>query len=268
VTIIVKEFPGAIMGSWIDKWAKKTATTSTTQTAAPSDVATSAEPVEPPSRRDFLKKAGIVGGAAWSIPVMQTVLAPMASASTNTPLGGACNDLDPCANGAAYCNGSVCGGKGAVCTGLCAVSTCANGQCGGGGGSCYNNSQCVSHICKTGKCRAKLGAACTKPGNCFSGRCSGGVCVRASAGGGCLNDAGCKTGRCNTTSKTCRQAVRGGGCWVDTDCAKPGNRNINCSKSGSSEPFVCGGKGAVCSNSADCDSTASGNRCPNGHCKA
>ena len=77
---------GAVMGSWLDRWAKNTATSGSVD-VSPS-VAASAEPVEPPSRRDFLKKAGIVGGVAWSIPVMQTVMAPMASASAGTPIGG------------------------------------------------------------------------------------------------------------------------------------------------------------------------------------
>lgn len=257
------------MGTWFDRWAKNTATGSTVDASPSVDDVAPAESIEPPSRRDFLKKAGIVGGVAWSIPVMQTVMAPMASASTNTGLGGACNDLGTCASGAAYCNGSICGGVGAICTGLCAVSTCSNGQCGGGGGDCYNGNQCVSNICSShGKCKAKIGAVCTKPAHCFSKRCSGGVCAKGSAGGGCTKNKGCKSGRCNKTSQTCRVAVLGGGCWVDTDCGKPANRNINCSKSGSSEPFVCGGKGAVCSSSADCSSTQSGNLCHNGHCKA
>ena len=64
------------MGSWLDKWAKRAAT------AAPSDVPPTGSTAESTpqrpaaSRRDFLKKAGIVGGVAWSVPVMQTVLAP------------------------------------------------------------------------------------------------------------------------------------------------------------------------------------------------
>ena len=109
------------MSSWLDRWAKRAAEAPPTplsdaEMSASPDVARPAS-----SRRDFLKKAGIVGGVAWSVPVLQTVMAPAASAASNTPLGQPCNDLSTCANGTAYCSGTCCGGLGAVCgTALCA----------------------------------------------------------------------------------------------------------------------------------------------------
>lgn len=113
------------------------------------------------SRREFLRKTALVGGAAWSVPVLQSVLAPVASASVGTPLGGPCTDLMACAGGTAFCNGATCGGVGAVCSGgaLCAGSTCATngkdkGQCGGKGTSCTADDQCMSGNChKNGKCK-------------------------------------------------------------------------------------------------------------------
>jgi len=157
------------MGCWLDKWAKRAATAAPTDVSAskatPSNGAVAQSSAS--SRRDFLKKAGIVGGVAWSIPVMQTVAAPMASAShAGGPCsggGGTCGTLlpghtgtcAPCTNGVACgassdctagvtCSGrnggpTVCGGPGATCTTANQATTCfysncsGNGQCGGAG---------------------------------------------------------------------------------------------------------------------------------------
>ena len=146
---------------------------------------------------------------------------------------------------------------------LCASAPVNNGQCGGGGGRLLPTTTSASRTSATEhKCRAKIGATCTSQATASADVVLAAFALRVPPAAVALKDKGCKTGRCNTTSKTCRPAVLGGGCWVDTDCAKPGSSNINCSKSGSPEPFVCGGKGAVCSASADCSSTQSGNLCP------
>ncbi len=69
------------MSSWLDGWARRAAE------ATPNAPQTSEAPSRGDAgyaRRDFLKKAGIVGGVAWSVPVLQTVMAPAASASVGT----------------------------------------------------------------------------------------------------------------------------------------------------------------------------------------
>ena len=131
------------MAGWLDRWAKRAAE------AAPADAQiTASSPAEtsqtPSSRRDFLKKAGIVGGIAWSVPVMQSVMAPAASASVNTPLGGNCNDLAACNGGNSFCNGAICGGPGAVCGATCVSGvSCGSGICGGQNAACTTNAQCA-----------------------------------------------------------------------------------------------------------------------------
>ena len=105
------------MSSWLDGWAKRAAGSSS---SPPSDTETP-ESSAPSSRRDFLKKAGIVGGVAWSVPVLQTVMAPAASASLGTTLGANCPaPSSPCNGGTANCSPIfpyVCGGLQAVCVG-------------------------------------------------------------------------------------------------------------------------------------------------------
>jgi hypothetical protein len=135
------------MSSWLDRWAKRAAEAPPTplsdaEMSASPDVARPAS-----SRRDFLKKAGIVGGVAWSVPVLQTVMAPAASASVNTPLGGNCPAGGvPCANGGANCAPTapyVCGGTGALVPGGCpnngsqgAIGKCVTGRCIKGSDTC------------------------------------------------------------------------------------------------------------------------------------
>jgi hypothetical protein len=253
------------MGGWLDGWAKRAAQASP---AVESDVAprvdSSGGSASASSRRDFLKKAGIVGGIAWSVPVMQTVMAPAASASLNTALGGNCDGSPPnsgpgssCAAGNAICSPlNVCGGVGASCAGgkACFSSNCSGAAgpqqnvCGGTRATCTADSQCSSgKYCDSGVCKADVGGSCTVGTNsdCLSGVCSGaGVCQAAALGSPCRSNAG---------------------------CANSGGSNINCSPaSGFLRPYTCGGQGAVCSASDDC-SAGSGNRCTGNNpstCKA
>ena len=109
------------MGSWLDRWAR--------HAAAPSEA-----PARPasahPTRRDVLKQAGVVGGLVWTVPVIQTALAPAASAS-GVGIGQPCSpDGDPCSDGS-ICFTGVCGAKGAPCgaDAQCASLTCRNGKC-------------------------------------------------------------------------------------------------------------------------------------------
>jgi len=116
------------MSSWLDRWAKRAAEAPPTplsdaEMSASPDVARPAS-----SRRDFLKKAGIVGGVAWSVPVLQTVMAP-AHAASNTQLGDPCTGTGLCNSGLAFCNGSQCGGPGASAPGCASGGVSAAGQC-------------------------------------------------------------------------------------------------------------------------------------------
>lgn len=137
------------MSSWLDRWARRAA--EATPTPAQDAVAPS-HPASPSTRRDFLKKAGIVGGVAWSVPVLQTVMAPAASASVGLVKGDACTapnvNGDVCGDGSRCFNG-ICGLVGAVCTNgtgitQCVSSECSTGQCGGKNASCAGSLVCAS----------------------------------------------------------------------------------------------------------------------------
>jgi hypothetical protein len=105
----------------------------------------------PSSRRDFLKKAGIVGGIAWSVPVLQTVMAPMASASAGPTKGSACtggtNDNGLVCGDGSRCFNGICGAPGATCTGTgtaqCVTSECSTSVCGGFNASCAGSNVCA-----------------------------------------------------------------------------------------------------------------------------
>lgn len=162
---------------WIDRWAR--------QAAAPVDRAAPAasSPHVGVSRRTFLKRAATVGAVAWSVPVLQSVAAPAASASVGTALGDPCNDLGVCAGGDAYCNGTVCGGVGALCpTSICASGLPCSGHtggaetCGGPGATCSSSAACTYGNCNGIRCGGLLAtcatsAECRGNWNCSSGRC-------------------------------------------------------------------------------------------------
>ena len=114
-----------------------------------------------------------MAASLWSVPVLQTVMAPAASASAGTPLGDPCNDLGTCNGGNAYCNGAVCGGVGALCpASVCAVGLQCSGRsggtrtCGGPGAACSAGGQCTNGNCGVfGSCGG-LGATCTNNAQC------------------------------------------------------------------------------------------------------
>jgi hypothetical protein len=254
------------MDSWFDRWAKRRSTPGTAASSAPDT--TSADQSGHSSRRDFLVKAGLVGGAVWTVPAMQSVLAP-ASAASGTSIGSACTNIGDACGDNTYCGtNGICGGLGATCGAGCFNSSCKNGTCGGSGATCTKNKQCSSKICTSGHCRGKVGAVCHKGSDCQSERCSNaGVCAKGAAGVPCTFNSDCKTGHCNQQSRTCNAAHLGGGCWTNSDCKNTGSSHIHCSQPQSQEPKICGGKGAVCHSDSDCASSAS-HACKNGHCKA
>jgi hypothetical protein len=162
---------------WIDRWAR--------QAAAPVDRADPApsSPHVGVSRRTFLRRAAAIGTVAWSVPVLQSVAAPAASASVGTALGDPCNDLGVCAGGDAYCNGTVCGGVGALCpTSICASGLPCSGHaggaetCGGPGATCSSSAACTYGNCNGIRCGGLLAtcatsAECRGNWNCNGGRC-------------------------------------------------------------------------------------------------
>lgn len=134
------------------------------------------------SRRDVLKRAGIIGVATvWATPIVQSVGAPAFAAT------GICIPSDPsgcggtCPNKCAFgltctttadcnaglsCSGGVCKiADGQNCSGANPTgdASCASGKCGGSG------SQKV--------CLRSTGAACTAGSQCASGTCTALVCT-------------------------------------------------------------------------------------------
>jgi hypothetical protein len=145
---------GYLMGGWLDRWAKRAADDAST--AAPASEASAAPAVSSSStsRRDFLKKAGIVGGAAWSIPVLQTVMAPAASASAGSVIGQPCSPAGVVCGDTSVCFGGLCGAPGATCSGgqPCFNSSCSGSPatCGGQNAACTSNANCApGKTCKT-----------------------------------------------------------------------------------------------------------------------
>jgi hypothetical protein len=144
------------MAHWLDRVAKRAASATPEQTAASARDSRDDTPVplssSARSRRDFMKKAAVVGGLAWSVPVIQSVVVPAAAASGQTQIG------DPCTN-----YGGLCGDS----------SVCFNGVCGSPGASCANANPCFNSACsgKTQTCGGQL-AYCTDDSQCASGNCN------------------------------------------------------------------------------------------------
>jgi hypothetical protein len=94
-----------------------------------------------------MKKAAVIGGVAWSVPVIQSAVAPASAASGGGPnLGEGCSSPGTaCADGS-FCSPNLfCGGVGAACpAGLCIDADCSSSTkiCGGKNASCKNGQTC------------------------------------------------------------------------------------------------------------------------------
>ncbi|HUW16278.1 MAG TPA: hypothetical protein VMW94_04310, partial [Actinomycetes bacterium] len=115
-----------------------------------------------PTRREVLRRGAIIGAAVWTVPALQSALAPAAAASpppvctVNCPPGSACATNTNCS------------------TGLCLNGICVIPY--PGGGTCTANSQCQSGNCLGGTCAAAWpGTTCTSSSQCLSGKCAGGT---------------------------------------------------------------------------------------------
>ena len=178
------------MSSWLDRLARKTA-------AAEASVPNGDEGF---SRREALRRAGIIGAAVVAVPVMDSVLSP-AFASTSGGGGGTCTSpSDPSA---------MCGGKdkkncprcsfGKVCTDNqdCISKACVQphggrGTCGPSpdGGDCYENNDCRKGSTCVGYKSNHVGICQPKPKHDVA---KGGACT---TDGNCTGDLVCLNGKC------------------------------------------------------------------------
>ncbi len=188
------------MAGWLDKAAKVVAGRSARQEpAAPAAAADSGI-----SRRDALKRAGVVGAVVWTAPLVESVLAPsfaMASPGTTTCTGA--SDLT-----------HKCGG-----TGGC--PKCYAGK------TCTADSDCVSNECTkakgatSGTCaKSNAGEGCESGSDCLSGKCqSDGTCAKSTvSSGSCQTDADCTTNKCQVSTGTCQKVGQGKPCAEGPDC--------------------------------------------------
>ena len=160
------------MGDWLDGWARRAARSKDEPTSAASSL----------SRRQLLKRAGVVAGAAWTVPLIRTALAPPASASPgcapNCVNGTSCVSSIECASG--YCNPT---------THLCATS--GKGWATSG---CSQDSDCWSDVCgNNNRCEAgDLSAPCRTAADCKSDvNCSTTTYTCGGTGASCTNDNKC-----------------------------------------------------------------------------
>lgn len=186
----LKESPGAAeilpVGHWLDALAKASTgnrvrhrtpdsgAESSPASRRPDDnsVAREAQGI---SRRALLRRGAVIGAAVWTTPVLQTALAPAASASACT-IG--------CVAGTTCTTNTNCA------TGLCLNGICAYPH--GTPGACTANNQCQSGNCFNGTCTAQWpGTTCTANNQCLSGKCVGGRCFENALGQLCSISADC-----------------------------------------------------------------------------
>ncbi len=138
------------------------------------------------SRRDFMKKAAVVGTAVWAVPVIQSTVAPAAAASgtvCSSP-DGTCGTLvlgpGPCVP----CSiGVACGTDTDCATRVGCASRSGSTVCGGPGATCRNDSHCLYSNCRSGTCgygATSQAASCGTPTD--------------QAANGPANDDACETG--------------------------------------------------------------------------
>jgi hypothetical protein len=201
------------MGSWIDRAARRAAGQAAQNRPEPPPVQAPRPAPLDSSRRDFLKRAGVVGAAVWTVPVIESALAPAAAASTPTctnVCGGAC---PTCGLGKGPCTQNAQCSSGLVCSG----GVCKTAQ----GGTCTINANCSTNVCINGTCRGTVaGSTCAAWNTCLSYICdNSGHCFKSIAGWYCLSSADCYTsGGCNAASHTCNTSAHNGKCMLNSDC--------------------------------------------------
>lgn len=192
------------MSSWLDNLAKAAARHSAAKDPSVPAVDRTV------SRRDALKRAGVVGAVLWTAPVVSSMTSP-AYAATSPKANGTCKGHTDVKNG-------PCGGSGGC-------PKCGEGQ------RCFNDSDCLSGTCGRrsngngnggpGVCaKGTPPAPCMENADCSSGVCSGmvngqGTCAKGS--GTCATGSDCFSGACN--NGTCAKSAKGGTCSTSSDCA-------------------------------------------------
>ena len=166
------------MSDWLDGWAQRSARRRGRD--LPDDRGSGGL-----SRRDLLKRAGIVAGAAWTLPLIQSAVAPASAASGATGLGNRCRVDGDCA-GAYVCTGGYCAPPnkqwaGGPCPN--GASDCLSGSCnnhkhhptcnpGPTGSTCATHHDCKGNVnCADNKICGGLGASCGHD----SDRCAAGL---------------------------------------------------------------------------------------------
>jgi hypothetical protein len=197
--------------SWLDRLARRAASPTPTSLSPEGDGSAPDR-----SRRDFMRKAAMGGALVWSVPVIQTVLAPSASASGLPGLGEACPN-NVCASGF-FCSSvtGTCGGSGATCGGNagCVNGNCFNGVCGGSGATCSSNAGCAYGNCNGTTCGG-LNATCSANSQCAA---VGQAAINCSASGVCGGGGGTQGGAVCTTNAVC----------VGGDCHSYGANGMHC----------------------------------------
>lgn len=203
-------------------------------------------------RRQLFKRAGIIGMATvWATPVVQSVLAPVATAASP----GCTPGPDP----------SGCGGTCAPCAlGLaCSQSTdCSSGNCTGG-------------VCRVANGQACVGStAAQKDVNCGSGYCNGTTCAappgnhgldsachgstQAVANANCGGTTATYCSGWNTTSRSGTCKVPDGGTCIGSSGSA---RSASCASTKCSGTTCLKSAGASCTTNSEC-----ANSCSNGFC--
>ena len=112
-----------------------------------------AEPEEP-SRRDVIKRAGVVGGLVLTSPLIQSISAPAYAVSCTYPQadcgGGVCVNLltnkANCGSCGNLCQGAngVCAAGACQCTPTSQLTACAGRSCGSVSDGCSGTYNCGS----------------------------------------------------------------------------------------------------------------------------
>jgi hypothetical protein len=207
-----------VVGSWLDRVARHAAGSST-----PAPGSQLGDPATPTgtSRRDFLRRAGIVGAAVWTVPVIESAVAPAAAASTPTCTGVCGGTCPTCGVGQGPCTTNTQCNTGLVCS----AGVCKTPQ----GGTCTTNANCSTSVCISGTCQGTVaGTTCSSGSTCLSTFCVGGKCHTGPNGYMCLTNADCYTnGGCNTTTHTCNKSSKGGACFINSDCSAGTCQGVN-----------------------------------------
>jgi hypothetical protein len=179
------------VGHWLDALAKASTrhrarhrhigsgAASSSETGRP-DVRAAASETQGLTRRALLRRGAVVGAVVWTTPILQTALAPAASASTPPVCTVSCPPGTPCA-GNSNCASGFCQG------GICKIPYGGSGTCSGGADCQSGNCDPVAHTCLA----SWPGVTCTTDSQCLSGKCVGGRCFENSVNGLCLTTADC-----------------------------------------------------------------------------